>query len=438
MAAAQPPVNPWPPEPVHPPGYLSRKALPIKREDGDALTRRDIQYDLLNYIFSNDQKVFTSPLPGKTAKVNFSELYISALKSSSKCSKVLKDKMTETPAFALELAKLSLLTNVGRINTTMAFFPEMRTALRTYHPVPSLQKTDGNAQDAPRIKNCLKAALLPFEQNAPPSTPEEILAKRNDGQRPPTSIVNLVFVISNHTSPLAGVHFDNNINFLDLFLPKKFHSGDRAKAFLWHIYYYMEDSQGPNPFDDDFSRQHLGKAPQLRSLTDQEWARENVDTPSETDWGYRMKIVRINFLRSLMASNTERDRRPRNAAPHFVTAVPMPDATVTIPPPAIAPGVPQARRPRSRNPQEAREDNQFMYYVPGTPRDAAPVAPPQQLRPTVIVGKLLHLSVDGSLMLTHASRAATTSASVIPPTTPPTGDHAPTSVPSHLLNYLFC
>jgi len=58
-------------------------------------------------------------------------------------------------------------------------FPEMKTALRTYHPVPSLQKTDGNAQDAPRIKNCLKAALLPSEiRTIPPSTPEEILAKR--------------------------------------------------------------------------------------------------------------------------------------------------------------------------------------------------------------------------------------------------------------------
>ena len=62
--------------------------------------------------------------------------------------------------------------------TKFLVFPEMKTALRTYHPVPSLQKTDGNAQDAPRIKNCLKAALLPSElKSMPPSTPEEILEK---------------------------------------------------------------------------------------------------------------------------------------------------------------------------------------------------------------------------------------------------------------------
>jgi Ino eighty subunit 1 len=65
-----------------------------------------------------------------------------------------------------------------KISSTSAVFPEMKTALRTYHPVPSLQKTDGNAQDAPRIKNCLKAALLPSElKTVPPSTPEEILEK---------------------------------------------------------------------------------------------------------------------------------------------------------------------------------------------------------------------------------------------------------------------
>ena len=32
----------------------------------------------------------------------------------------MKDKMHETPAFSVEFAKLALLTNVGRINTTMA------------------------------------------------------------------------------------------------------------------------------------------------------------------------------------------------------------------------------------------------------------------------------------------------------------------------------
>lgn len=92
------------------------------------LTRQDIQFDLLEVIFNDTTKAFTDQRPGHLSKkLCFSELYISALYQSSKCSKVLKDKMRETPAFATELGKISLLANVGRINTTMAcawiFYP---------------------------------------------------------------------------------------------------------------------------------------------------------------------------------------------------------------------------------------------------------------------------------------------------------------------------
>jgi Ino eighty subunit 1 len=40
----------------------------------------------------------------------------------------------------------------------------MKTALRTYNPVPSLQKSAGSAQDAPRIKSALKGAFFPDER----------------------------------------------------------------------------------------------------------------------------------------------------------------------------------------------------------------------------------------------------------------------------------
>lgn len=180
--------------------YVARKAQPIKRVDSEPLWRKDIQYDFLYYIFSDRTRAFVDRQAPDRPVVNFCDLYVNALYNSSKCSKVLKDKMVETPAFAIEFAKISLLTNVGRINTTMAcrylfpiflsppphmrrlihfalflVFPEMKTALRSYHPVPSLQKTDGNLQDAPRIKNCLKAALLPSEEGTAPSTPNAIL-----------------------------------------------------------------------------------------------------------------------------------------------------------------------------------------------------------------------------------------------------------------------
>ncbi|KAJ7042517.1 hypothetical protein C8F04DRAFT_80319 [Mycena alexandri] len=335
----------WPPEPIPPVGYLSRKALPIKRNDAEPLTREDVQYDLLFHIFADKTNVFHSPIPHKMC--TFRDLYIHALYNSNKCSKVLKDKMVESPAFGVELGKISLLTNVGRINTTMAFFPEMKTALRTYHPIPSLQKTDGNAQDAPRIKNCLKAALLPSEfRSVPPSTPEEILEKTRAGVRPPTSVVNLIFVLSNHAAPLASVHFDGTMNFLDLFLPKPLSSQDRARVFLWLMYHYLENPDGQNPFDDPYSRATPSKAPLVRKLTKEEEKKENVDTLEEKEWGALMSSQRNAFLSRLVSVSDE--KKSKHTIAHFITA--HPDAL--------------RRTTRSFVAEIPKEEASFMYYVP--------------------------------------------------------------------------
>ncbi|KAG5337005.1 hypothetical protein C0989_011214 [Termitomyces sp. Mn162] len=341
-----------------PVGYLSRKALPIKRHDAEPLTREDVQFDLLHHIFSDRNAVFTNPTPaanplsGKAGKVTFADLYISALYNSSKCSKVLREKMIETPAFATELAKISLLTNVGRINTTMAFFPEMKTALRTYHPVPSLQKTNGNAQDAPRIKNCLKAALLPTEiKTAPPSSPDEILERRRAGLHPPTTIVNLVFVLANHAAPLANVHFDGVLNFLDLFLPSRgLISADRARVFLWLAYFYLESDEGPSPFGDDFAHNHPGKAPLLRQMTEKQKRMENVDTNEEMIWGKKMSAQRNTFLQKLVNS-LEDEKKTQPSSPAVRGFVSVNECTL-------------------RRPKQPHEEGAFMYYVPQ--RDSPP------------------------------------------------------------------
>ncbi|KAF7982037.1 hypothetical protein HWV62_30300 [Athelia sp. TMB] len=311
------------------PAYATRKALPIKRNDAEPLSREDVQYDMLYHIFSDARPVFTSPIRAAAneppTKVHFCDLYVNALYKSSKCSKVLKDKMVETPLFAVELAKISLLTNVGRINTTMAFFPEMKTALRTYHPVPSLQKTDGNAQDAPRIKNCLKAALLASEiKGEPPSTPDQILEKvlstpqmpadtpQNAGQRPPTSVVNLIFVLANHAAPLAPTHFDAPLTFLDLFLPLPISSRARARAFLWLMHHYLEGPSTPNPFADEHARTHPGRVPWLHRLEPGE--KENIDTKEEVVWGRAMSARREEFLKRLMAGGDEKRGKEKPTA----------------------------------------------------------------------------------------------------------------------------
>ena len=103
------------------PQYVSRKTLAIKRGDSEILTRNDVQYAFLYHVFNDKTLAFTDENPGNPpTKVTFCNLYVHALYNSAKCSKVMRDKMLETPDFAVEFAKISLLTNVGRINTTMA------------------------------------------------------------------------------------------------------------------------------------------------------------------------------------------------------------------------------------------------------------------------------------------------------------------------------
>lgn len=53
----------------------------------------------------------------------------------------------------------------------------MKTAIRTYHPIPCLQRTNGNMLDAPRIKHILKTSLLDFEGKNAPTTPADIIAR---------------------------------------------------------------------------------------------------------------------------------------------------------------------------------------------------------------------------------------------------------------------
>ena len=106
--------------------FARRKAFAIKHQEAEPLTRRDLQYDFLYHIFAAPERVFTDPtlpLPAKEdgggGMVTFRDLYVHALMSSPRCSKALREKMQETPEFATDFAKMSLLANVGRVNTTM-------------------------------------------------------------------------------------------------------------------------------------------------------------------------------------------------------------------------------------------------------------------------------------------------------------------------------
>lgn len=92
----------------------------LKKEDGEPLWRRDIQYDFLRAVFDDDSKVFTNNYEkGKSQKQNFADLYIDTMARSSKTSKVLRDKLLSDREAAKGMAMVCLLVNVGRMNTTL-------------------------------------------------------------------------------------------------------------------------------------------------------------------------------------------------------------------------------------------------------------------------------------------------------------------------------
>jgi Ino eighty subunit 1 len=92
----------------------------LKKEDGEPLWRKDIQYDFLRAVFDNDKKVFTNSYDYHLdERQTFADLYIDTMARSSKTSKVLRDKLLSDREAAKSMAMVCLLVNVGRMNTTL-------------------------------------------------------------------------------------------------------------------------------------------------------------------------------------------------------------------------------------------------------------------------------------------------------------------------------
>jgi len=106
----------------------------LKKEDGEPLWRKDIQFDLLKAIFDNEQKVFTNSWePDQIGKQTFADLYIDTMSRSSKTSKVLRDKLLSDRAAAKSMAMVCLLVNIGRMNTTLNCTSSSLSPSTTWH-----------------------------------------------------------------------------------------------------------------------------------------------------------------------------------------------------------------------------------------------------------------------------------------------------------------
>jgi len=100
--------------------YSGNKVRHLKKDDGEPLWRKDIQYDFLKLIFENDNACFTNSYePEVIGKQTFANLYIDAMARSSKTSKILRDKLLSEHEPAKNMAMVCLLVNLGRMNTTL-------------------------------------------------------------------------------------------------------------------------------------------------------------------------------------------------------------------------------------------------------------------------------------------------------------------------------
>ncbi|CEQ40538.1 SPOSA6832_02160, partial [Sporobolomyces salmonicolor] len=321
------------------------------------LSRPAHRWQVLDDIFADRSFRFTAPVdqnspPSEPIYLNFDQLYLEAILSSMKTTANTRQKLISTPEFAINYCKLCLLVNVGRINTTLActstaphrgcfpspltrshfrfplVYPNMKTALRTYHPVPSLQTepiSQKDMSDAPRIKGMLKMAFLDWEVNNAPTSLKAVAEKAvcrcrpaiNDDLRtegalvlmqvspeltrgPPTTVIEAIFLVFQEANWVSEKYFPEGFDIWDIFFPSDMPSQPRARAFLTLMHHILESksflsdftspSTGPIPLDPPIS---LSRTPAA--------TKENVDPENELQFAREMKEVREGVVKTVPA-----------------------------------------------------------------------------------------------------------------------------------------
>lgn len=292
----------------------------LKKADGEPFWRKDIQYDFLEELFNDTHRVFTNCFPycevpnaANGPKLTFAELYVRTLAESLKSSRVLRERLIKDAEMGIAVSKVCLLVNAGRMNTTVNFVPDMRSALRTYHLIPSLQADpDGPSkplQDTPRLKTILKAVcdgqdhlqtLLDLWR-APPAT------------KPNTNVIKLIFLMSTFFQNIP-FHYDDSFDhdtfleklrfikaspgpqnkFMEFFLNDEIYPHNRAQRFLWLVYTYLETSftaaeLEQNPFNPRV-------IPPIEYIPAHEMGKYDNDADYEVEYAARMYHTRMLHL----------------------------------------------------------------------------------------------------------------------------------------------
>ncbi|GAA6061390.1 hypothetical protein JCM10212_000650 [Sporobolomyces blumeae] len=285
----------------------------IKKLDSEPLLRQDIQWQVLDSIFADRSFRFTAPVdqhspPSPPIYLNFDQLYLEAILSSIKTTANTRQKLIANPEFAINYCKLCLLVNVGRVNTTLAFYPQMKTALRTYHPVPSLQTEETSRKemsDAPRIKGMLKMAFLDWEVNHAPTSLKAVAEKAVAPELtrgPPTTVVEAIFLVFQEASWVSEKYFPPGFDLWDIFFPSDMPAQPRARAFLTLLHHILEDKSFLSDFDPSSpSPVALNPPIALVRTPSPDDPKENVDSESELAFANEMKELRSGVVKTVPA-----------------------------------------------------------------------------------------------------------------------------------------
>ncbi|SCU97972.1 LAMI_0F12354g1_1 [Lachancea mirantina] len=299
----------------------------LKKPDGEFFTRKDIQFEFLRQLFSDKQTLFSnhyqdtfqighSESPESlnvtdetyaarkfidNEKLTFSECYLLSVASSTKCSKVLRDKLLFDQNVAFSTCVLSLLVNTGRLNTTINFFLEMTSQLRTFHSIPCLQRDardPKSLQDTPRLKSILKNLPL---GNDPIPLMEHLEGTAGDNTRIDSNPVNLVFALCENAALLnstllrryVGTPVAEEFTLFDIFDNAAYDPIQRANIFLWLMYVHLETDLSEQAVVD--ATRLFGGDGQLQlSRCNDEY---DLDTPEEVLFGEEQRLKRIEFLK---------------------------------------------------------------------------------------------------------------------------------------------
>ncbi|KAG7894551.1 hypothetical protein KL906_001848 [Ogataea polymorpha] len=302
-------------EKLHSSVLTNSRTRHLKKADGEPYWRKDIRFVFLMKLFFNNNRVFSNPFKksgenfdwpehfkyyrdefgtdhyNDGSHLTFFELYLVTLMKSSKVSKVLKDRLSHDLSYALNFSVISILVNIGRLNTTVNFDHAMKSQFRTYHSVPSLHVGDHTSifekfyvlhpvearlktedtknyfpmsavkplQDTPRIKSILKS-INDLNQEVPKNFKEFILGMNEDNKFH-LNVVSLLFLLCVHEYEIGKLFFptaqqlpqsetddtgrtgfatSSGSLFNDIWLKSESDPNDEVKRFLWLIYLFLE------------------------------------------------------------------------------------------------------------------------------------------------------------------------------------------------------